>query len=63
MSLIKDVLCKQMMEVFLEGGDGFTIIHRTMFGRHDLVHLLQGEVVADDGESKVWVFGADEFAQ
>ena len=63
MSLVQDVLGVQMIEVLLEGGDSFTKIHRATFGRHDLVHLLQGEVVADDGESKVWVFGADDFAQ
>jgi hypothetical protein len=63
MSLVQDVLCVQMIEVFLEGGDGFSEIHRATFGRHDLVHPLQGEEVADDRESKVRVSGANDVAQ
>ena len=63
MRLVEDVLLVEMIEVVREGGDGIAIVRRETLGRHHLVHLLEAQIIADDGEPQVRISSSDDGAQ
>ena len=63
MRLVENVLLVKMIEVVFEGGDGISIVRRETLGRHHLVHLLEAQIIADDGEPQVRISSSDDGAQ
>ena len=63
MRLVEDVLFKQVIKVVSEGGDGIPIVRWETLCRHHFVHLLEAQIVADDGEPQVRISSSDDGAQ
>ena len=63
MRLVEDVLFEEVIEVVREGGDGIAIVCRETLCRHHLVHLLEAQIIADDGEPQVRISSSDDGAQ